>query len=616
MDTPPKVENNPSPSGGFVKKTLPGERVTASLTAAAGLRPLSETMPEKKNFYAANKPYFWAIGLGVLIIGALSFFAFRDQAVPDPTEADVSIKIDVPETVPNGGNAVYRIQLQNNDDNKLIGIQLELTYPEGFSYTSSTPKPINLSGTLFKIPDLIPGQNVAVIVQAHVTGNINDTKSLVAKLHYKYSNFNSEFIKEQQSTVRLVASDVLLELNGPATTNNSQLVAYTIKYQNNSDQEIKNARVTFKAPDNFNMDSAMPEPDSNQGAWNILSLPVNASGEIQIQGSFKSASPGESRTALAEFLVLGQDGEYLTQNQSTFVTSIANLPLLVSQELVSQNTGGTVNPGDVLTFSLRYQNNAGTAATAVNILLTLDSKALDLSTLTADGAQVNNNTILWNASSVPNLESLAPSESGNLRFSVRVKNPATRDSSKNLTITSSAKIKSNEYESYFPGEEVSLKVSSPAILSTSLGFVEGSLPPKVGQSTTYKITLSLSNSSNDYSDGVLSAFIPLGPNGFVAGSVKSSEAGKVEFDPTTGKLTWRFGSLPAHTGKFTTPKVLDFNVKLVPSSGQVNQGPLLLKSIQLEARDIFTSQQITLSADDINTTDLPNGGFSNGQVQP
>ena len=46
----------------------------------------------------------------------------------------------------------------------------------------------------------------------------------------------SEFVKDQISIVRLVASDVLVELSGPQTANNAEIIVYTAKYQNNSDQ--------------------------------------------------------------------------------------------------------------------------------------------------------------------------------------------------------------------------------------------------------------------------------------------------------------------------------------------------------------------------------------------
>ena len=235
----------------------------------------------------------------------------------------------------------------------------------------------------------------------------------------------------------------------------------------------------------------------------------------------------------------------------------------------------------------------------------------------AEGGLVNNNTILWNASGVANLENLSPSESGELRFSVQVKNPASRDSSKNLSVISGIKIKSTEYETFFPGNELILKISSPAALASRLDYSSGSLPPQVGKSTIYKVTLSLSNSSNDFSNGVLTAFIPLGAGGFVSQSANLSEATKVDFDPTTGKLTWNVGALPAYTGKFSQSRNLEFNVRLIPSSSQVNDSVVLIKDITLMAKDTYTQKDVKVTSDDISTSDLSGqGGYNNGTVVP
>jgi hypothetical protein len=300
------------------------------------------------------------------------------------------------------------------------------------------------------------------------------------------------------------------------------------------------------------------------------------------------------------------------QNSSSFVTAISSLPLLVTQSLQQSDPDNIINPGDNLSFTIHYQNNAATVATGVNIQVTLNSKAVDLSSIRVQGGQVNNNTILWNASGVPQLASLLPNQSGDLSFSVKVNNPAVKDSSKNLAVVSDIQIQSSEYASAFPGGELSLKISSPSAINTVLSFVSGQLPPQAGKTTTYKVHIARSNSSNDFSNGSLTAFIPAG---FIAGSVTTAESGNVQLDPSTNKLTWNVGSLPAYTGRFSQSRVLEFNVTLNPSSSQVNQSPTLVNTINFTATDLFTNQAVNISADDITTSDVSGtSGFGNGQV--
>ncbi len=599
-------------SSDFVKKPI--ETPILDSDVKNHLASMGQSRGGFKGFYRSNKLYFWAILAAAVVIGLLSYFAFKKSPQAAPKEANIAISVDVPPTAQSGGQAVYQITIQNNDTQKLVDMQLELAYPDGETYQSSSPNAQNLSGTLFAVPDLIPGQNATVFLKTAVTGNVNDQETLDIKLHYSYSNFNSEFVKEQTSTIRLVASNINLTLQGPSDTSNAQLVIYTINYQNNSSNAISGARVQMDYPDGFVFAAATPPPDLGSNSWDIASLAKGGSGQIQVQGTFSSANPGDSKTATAEFLILAPDGSFYTQNSASLTTSIASLPLLVTQALNPANTIGVVNPGDTLNFNITYQNNSSVAATGVNVEVDLNSKAINPSTISAQGAQINNDTIIWNAAAVPQLASLLPNQSGQLSFSVKVNNPATKDASTNLTVVSNIKIQSNEYTTAFPGNQLTLQISSPASINTNVTYVSGALPPQVGKNTIYQITLSLANSSNSFSSGVLTAFLPSAS--FIVGSVSSAETAGTQFDPSTSMLTWNFGSLSANTGRFGPPRILSFDVTLNPASSAAGQAPTLLKTIAVTATDLFTNQPVTLTAPDILTSDLQTqNGFGDGVVQ-
>lgn len=565
-----------------------------------------------KGFYNANKWYIWGLVAGIIVISALAFFAFRHRPAQAPTEANVQVSIDVPAEVSSGKETGYRIVVENKDSQKLTDMQLELVYPEGVTYVDSRPvKAGNLSGTLFDIPDLVSGQNVAVFVTTRITGNVGDTKELIAKLHYRYSNFSSDFATESRARVRLLPSGVSLDISGPAQTNNAQLVSYKLHYRNTSDEEIKNARVTFNFGDGFSFGSSTPLPDLGSNTWNVSVLPKGGEGYIEVQGSFSSITPGESKIVTAEFLVLGPDGQYISQNKTDFSTAIASQPLVIMQSLENRQDGSiVVKPGDTLTYIVKYQNNAAVAASGANITATIDSKVLDLSTLSAEGGQVSGSTITWNAALVSALGSLLPGEGGSLRFSVQVKNPAVKDASKSLSVVTHVKIQSNEYETAFPGNDVTLKVSSPAAIKTGATFVSGEMPPKVGRTTSYRIALDLRNATNDFSNSFVTAFIPAS---FDVSSITPAEQKNVTFDQSTGKLTWNVGALPAHTGTLTPARRLEFVVRISPSASQANQSVLLLRGLTLDASDTYIGQAVHVEADNITTETVGDG--SEGQVR-
>ena len=60
--------------------------------------PSSNFAPEEggrfKQFYRNNKWYVWAIVLGVVIIGALAYFAFHKQDAEPTKDANVEISVE------------------------------------------------------------------------------------------------------------------------------------------------------------------------------------------------------------------------------------------------------------------------------------------------------------------------------------------------------------------------------------------------------------------------------------------------------------------------------------------------------------------------------------------
>ncbi len=559
-----------------------------------------------RQFYSNNKWYFWAILAGIVIIGVLAFFAFHKRD-PEPTKnANVVVSITAPDTTPAGGEMIYKVQIDNNDASKLEDMSLELVYDEGMNYVSSVPPSDSSSGNRFPVPDLKSGENAVLMIKTEVSGDLNEEKRLVARLHYKYSNFSSEFTAEQVHTVRLVAADIVLDVTGPEKANDVQTANYDIYYRNDSDKSISGARIQVSYPTEFKFASSNPTPSLGQNIWNLNTLDKNSSGKISFSGNFSGTRSGQSVVFKIEFLALDNNNSYFTQSSTTYMTTIEAQPLSVEQKLVNPNTNGVVDPGNSIAYEVKFQNNTQVTATGLNVVVDVDSKAVDPASIKAEAGLVQGNTITWNASSVPQLEKLNPGDSGVVRFSVQVRNPAVKDNSENIYLITRAKIKSSENPTFLSGNQLSLKVSSPSSIEGSVSSVEGPVPLVVGQSTTMKVTIGLRNASNDYREGVFIGYVPLGVT-FDKTSVPATEAASVKFDSATGKLTWTVGPLSAHSGSANPLRTLSFNVKVNPNSNQVNQSITLFKTISFIAKDTFTDQSISIKTQDITSDSLPGG---------
>lgn len=562
--------------------------------------------PKFKNFYSENKWYMWAIVVGLAIIAVLAVIAFWPRHKEPTEQAKVSVSFDAPATVSAGGEVIYKIKILNQDPAKLVDMNLELVYDEGLTYVSSTPKPENLSGSSYLVPDLSSGQNAVVIVKTLVQGNVNDDKRLVARLHYSFDNFSSDFTTEQSHTVRLVASDVIVDLSGPDTAANGDELTYTINYRNSSKKDIENSRIQLTHPEKFELTGSNPEASLGKNVWNLGTLEPNQTGQIEFTGRFQNTGSGEEGEFTVEFLVLDNEGNFFTQSSNSFSTRIESKALSIEQRLTSGSSGGVVNPGQTVNVELSFQNTTQIANTGLQVTAEINSSSVDLSSIKAESGFVSGNTISWNASGVAALEQLDSGSSATLRYSFKVKNPATQTNQERIEIALNAKIKSNENSTYSESSVLKLKVASPVAIVVSVDHSGGAQPPVVGVASAYSITIDLSNQSNAMRDGIVTAYIPTGVN-LDPATFSPAESNLTSFDKSTGKITWRFGQLIAHAGNSNPARSLSFVVTITPTSSQLGQNVELLKDIVITAKDDFTGASVEAKANGLNTGSVPSG---------
>lgn len=576
--------------------------------------PLTPEPPSSggfKGFLKNNKWYVIAIAVGMLIIGALAAVAFWPRQEERQEEAKVSLSIDAPQTAQAGGEVIYRIQILNQDSAKLVDMNLELVFDDGLSYVSSSPKAENLSGTNYSVPDLASGQNAVVIVKVLAQGNVNDEKRLVARLRYKFDNFNSGFTEETNHTTRLVAANVILDFTGKTDVNVGEQVTYELSYRNTSNKTIENGRIQITYPSGFKFGSSNPASSLGNNVWNLGSLAPNQAGKISFEGTIGNSEVGQSYNLTAEFLVPDESGNYFTQSSTTYNLETSSQPLSVEARVSASAAGGIVRPGATISVDLSFQNNSNVVHTGLQLLADIEAISISPGSIKAESGFVQDQLVTWNGSSSPSLEQLAVGAKGTVKVQFTIAEPATSTDTKNLTVKLKPRIKSNQNTQLIEGEGIELKISSPSSLSGSVAYVSGATPPKVGQSSSYKVRLSLKNSSNDYRNGSLTALIPVGVN-IDMNSITASEKSLVKFDATTGRITWELGQLLAHTGSLKPERVLEFTVNTTPSSSQVGKAIEVLRGLEFTAVDDFTLENIKHTLQDLTTSDLTGG--QNGRV--
>jgi uncharacterized repeat protein (TIGR01451 family) len=558
--------------------------------------------------------------LAIIVIAIVAWFVFKKPAASSPNGSNVSVTIDAPQQVGSGTQAVYKVTVANNESAGLQNVQLQMLYPNGFSFQDSTPSPSALDGTEFNVPNLNPGQNAVIMIKGTLVGNSGETKQISAIAHYQFTNFNAQFVSQGQARSQITNSTIALNIDGPTSTSIGQSVTYTVGYTNNTAQALNNLTLLLTMPTGFAITSSSPQlPITN--SLTIPTLAANQSATVTINGSFTQSTNGAQQSFAAE--MDGPDpvsGQILALANSAYQVNITQAPLELSATMSDDNSNSNnssatpsnvVNPGDNLSYDIHYQNNGNVAATGVVVTAIISGSAANLSSVNAQDASIQGDQIVWNGSQNSDFVSLAPQASGDLKLQFTINNPATHDSSKNLQIQLNLSIKSQENPQGFKSSTTVQKIQTQANISGTASVATGANPPTVGQNTSYLITLSLSNTSNDIQNGVLTIALP-NITGFDATSLTPAESSNVSFNPNTRILTWKIAALPAHAGQFSSTRKLQFSETIKPSLTDTGNYVVLGHSIAFSGTDAFTNLPVTAAISDLTTN---SAGGNGGQVQ-
>lgn len=568
-------------------------------------------MQHIKEFIVKNK---WTLGIiGLSLLAILVMILIRNVGNNPEDKPNVTVTLEAPAEAASGTEVIYKITFSNQDNDSIKNLKLDLVYPGGFSFKDSVPKPTRLNGLSYTLPDLESSQEGVVLIKGTIEGNVDELKTVTAIMHYNFSNFNSDFIAQASAQTKITNPDILMQFDGPMKTSNEQGVVYGLSYLNSTDKPIPAAKLILEFPQKFQPSDYTPQPTS-PGVWNLGTLEPGRSGRISFQGKFIGAEIGELPTFRGKIESTGADGKSHVLASVQYSVEITPIPLVISVVGQRQNleaSADTALPGEEIEYKVSYRNNLTTAVSGVVVSAELAGGIYDLADISAENATVNGNVITWNASQVSELASVGPSRAGELSFRAKIKDPVTKANVKNLVGSVTARIRSVEFSEPFASKPLETKIITVAKLSGDVLFSSGALPPRVGQNSTYIVTISVRNSTNDIEPAELTMNMPAAIQ-FDKNLVNASEQGNVSYDPNTKKLTWKLGKLAAHTGNFSALRRLQFNLTINPGASSTGQPVILARNITLQGTDTFTSKSISVGLADLTTQDDPSG---NGTVE-
>ena len=543
------------------------------------------------------------------LIAWIGFFVFTKGLFQE--SETLRLTTDGPEQIKSGEEVSYTFRYENTGDVPIASLVMKLTTPETFHVYSSVPEP---GETLeWTIGSLSAGSDGAITVTGVFLAEVPSSQRLQALFTYKPANFSSDFQDILTQKIDIEDSVVALSFTGPEKALAGDTSEYVVNIQNTGSDPVYNLRIIPTFPTDFTTASAEPAMAEGQIYWVIEVLEPGELAAITIEGAFTSTASGEQPFAVAAGFV-DQDLVYL-QNIQELVTDVLGGSVSFSVIVNGSNQSQTADLGETLRVSLDYANQSEETARDMSFAMTLSSDAgtvpVDWSKANLGGGARVGNEVSWEG-----LAELAPESSSVIDLSLpiyAVLDPGEADSftiavvltlNKVGTITSTRTLEATPIVITL-NSDVSVNAQARYYSDSGTAIGSGSLPPQVGQTTSYRVYWNVSNSLHTLENVRMSATLPQDVAWLES---TDTDIGTVSYNSTTRQITWTIPKLLAelgHAGAW-------FEIAISPDSGDVGRFMKLTSTTSFEARDSSTGESMSESLGEL-TSELPDDEFALGK---
>ncbi len=569
-------------------------------------------------------PWRWMIGGLVILAGAAvaGFFVFgRGHKF---TGNNIQLVINTPKEIASGGDMTLTIDYQNQEAIDLTNSQLTVTYPDGFTFSSSEPKPTNTFNNAFDLGKIGSGRAGQVVIHGTAIGSVDAQLSFAATLTYRPANFSSDFQEQTSTTVTISSSILTLNLDGPDKLSPNGVGNWTINVSNTSDHDLQGIRVEATLPNGLSLTKATPAASSGQTTWDIASVAKGKSSTITLTGT-ASGNLGDSLELSVQVGILNAAGTVDPQAQKSLLIALVNTGLTTSIAVNGQTDSSVINPGDTVNYTISLSNKSDVEVSDVTAAATLDGTGLDLTSLSNPlNATVKDTTLTWTKTQAPGLALIKPGQSVSLTLSVgttstiSIKTDSDRNPHISLSVVVTAPSLATNTNTTPPATVSLTKFATVFKLTADARYYDdsqiavgsGPVPPKVGQTTAYRIMWAVTNSTSDATDMTVTTALPVGV--LWTGKNIGRDAGDISFDPNSRIVRWTLNKVPAGTGGRLPTLTAHFEVSITPTSDQVGNVVVLTDTTSGTATDSYSSKSLSITASSL-TTDVPNDPQAAGE---
>jgi hypothetical protein len=569
------------------------------------------TLPKSifKKFFVAALVFF-------LFSGLLFAYKFFVKGTSTFSSDMIDLEVVGSSFSPGGQDLPLSINLTNRNPVDLEATTLFIEYPKG---SDDSGDKVRLEENL---GELKSGKNISKEITIVLFGEQNSIKNINIRLEYRTKDSNAIFKKETNMEVVISEVPVTLSLSTPEKSASNQLVTLKIKAVLNSEKAPKDLALLMNYPIGFEFTEATPKPSSGNNIFDLSNIKQGEEKSILITGRLLGEA-GEERAFHAS---IGEkdlkDSSQLAYsfNSTSKIVTIDSSVIAVNLSLNGSNDDKyTASSGENIIGVVSWSNNTEKTLRDLEIRVNLAGSVYsDGNVTTATGGFFDSasDSILWDKNSVPKFSSVSPGDSGTVSFSVKAGSLISTATNPNIDINVSVKAKDPSLGNSII--EIDNQESAEVVYSSNLQFAakarhrtgpiqnSGPLPPRAEQPTTYSITWTITNTSNQAKNGVLVTRIPPYVT-YLGNTVPQSES--LSYNASTREVTWDIGDISAQTGVTAPTREVSFQIELRPSISQVETQPVIIYDSTLRAVDRFTGANLSVTRGQLTTNLVNDPGF-------
>lgn len=559
-----------------------------------------------------KKFFIFSVVFFVLTLGYASYVFFAGGNTVSNDNIDISI---LGNNFTAGGEELpFIVGVINRNNTALDLADLVLEYPKGGAANLSSDTE-HFRASLGTIPaGAIRNENLKIVL----FGEQGSIRPIKISLEYRVAGSNAIFVKEKLYEVTITSAPINLSVDAPSAISPNQDITLNVKAALNATKAVSKILIKVDYPFGFNFIKSEPAPSFGNDVWDLGDIAPGAEHNIIITGKMTDVFDGEEKT----FNILsGLQSDADKSVIGVVLNSVKNI-VAIKKPFIEANlfvNGAyqreyTADTKKQIRAEIHYTNNLDTRVDDLEIRAKIFGNAFNRNTIRAQQGfyDSSDDTITWDKNYKSELSEVNPGDSGLVVFFVSPLSLFSASSGmlSNPSINIEVSISGRQAVEGFAVNKLDNSTSSTIRIVSDVGFSgkalyysgpftnTGPIPPKVGQSTTYTVVWTLSNTANNISKAQVKTAIPAWVS-FVGPIFPAGE--DLKYNVSTKEIVWNVDRIPKGSGIIGSARSVAFQISFNPSISQVGSTPTIINDAILTGHDDFANVDVTVRKTGLNT---------------